>query len=188
MIVFPKWCALVLSTLIYKKKWQSLWSQNIQHYTIFYIFCWCSLRFLLIHSIGLYTNYLSFAPFSYKIGLVKTLLHWAFVISSNWSIFHLELSKTKEMLQKNLYPSNFIDQQIKQYLHAQCTDKKHKESCSSTDVSYYKLPYIGNLLTEIKQKIIKHCKYYCKSTNAKLSFCCLKLEIYLVLKNQCLSI
>ena len=41
------------------------------------------------HSIGLYTNYLSFTPFSYKVGLVKTLLHRAFVISSNWSIFHL---------------------------------------------------------------------------------------------------
>ena len=88
------------------------------------------------------------------------------------------------MLQKNLYPSNFIDQQIKQYLHAQSTDKKHKESCNSTYISYYKLPYIGNLSTEIKQKIIKHCKYYCKSTNTKLSFCRLKLEIYLVLKNK----
>ena len=31
------------------------------------------------HSIGLYTNYFSFTPFSYKIGLVKTLLHRAFV-------------------------------------------------------------------------------------------------------------
>ena len=65
-------------------------------------------------SIGLYTNYLSCMPFSYKMGLVKTLLHRAFVISSNWSNFHLELSKTKELLEKNLYPSNFIDQQIKQ--------------------------------------------------------------------------
>ena len=27
------------------------------------------------HSIDLYTNYLSFTPFSYKIGLVKTLFH-----------------------------------------------------------------------------------------------------------------
>ena len=40
------------------------------------------------HSIGLYTNYLSFTPFSHKIGPVKTLLQGAFVISSNWSIFH----------------------------------------------------------------------------------------------------
>ena len=37
-------------------------------------------------------TFLSFTPCSYKIGLVKTLLHRAFVISSNWSIFHLELN------------------------------------------------------------------------------------------------
>ena len=90
-------------------------------------------------------------------GLVKTLLHRTFVISSNWSIFHLELSKTKELLERNLYLSNFIDQQIKQYLHAEFSDKKHKEPSNSTYVSHYKLPYIGNLSTENKQKIIKHC-------------------------------
>ena len=76
------------------------------------------------HSVGLYTNYLVFMPFSYKVGLVKILLHRAFVISSNWSIFHLELSKTRELLEKNLYPSNFIDQQIKEYLQAQFSDEK----------------------------------------------------------------
>ena len=32
------------------------------------------------------------------------------------------------------------------------------------------MPYIGNLSTEIKQKIAKHCKYYCKSTNIKIVF------------------
>ena len=122
------------------------------------------------HSIGSYTNYLSFTPFSYKIGLVKTLLHRPFVISSNWSFFHLELSKTKEMIENNLYPSTFIDQRVKQYLHAQCTDKKHKKPCNSTYVSYYKLPYTGNLSTEIKQEAIKHRKYYCKSINIKIDF------------------
>ena len=48
--------------------------------------------------------------------------------------------------------------------------KKHKEPCNSTYVSYYKLPYIGNLSTEIKQKVVKYCKYYCKSTNIKIVF------------------
>ena len=84
--------------------------------------------------------------------------------------FSLELSKSKELLETNLYSYNFIDQQTKQYLHAQCSGKKHKEPCNSKYVSYYKLPYIGNLSTEIKQKIIKHCKYYCKSTNNKIVF------------------
>ena len=32
------------------------------------------------------------------------------------------------------------------------------------------MPYIGNLSAEIKQKITKHCKYYCKSTNIKIVF------------------
>ena len=66
--------------------------------------------------------------FSYKIGLVKTLLHRSFVISSNWSIVHLGLSKTKKLLEKNLYPTNFIDQQIKQYLHAKCSDRKTQKT------------------------------------------------------------
>ena len=130
------------------------------------------------HSNGLYTNHLSFAPLSYKMGLVRTLLHQAFVISSNWSnwsIFHLELSKTKESLEKNLYPSNFIDQQIKQYLHAQFSDKNHEEPSNSIYVSYYKLPYIGNLSTEVKQKIINYYKYYCKSTNINIAFSSFKV-------------
>ena len=50
--------------------------------------------------------------FSYKIGLVKTLLYRAFVTSSDWSIFHLKLGQTKVLLEMNLYPNNFI-QEIK---------------------------------------------------------------------------
>ena len=92
------------------------------------------------------------------------------------------------MVEQNLYPSNFVVEQTKQYLHAQFTDKKHKGPSNSTYVSHYKLPDIGNLLTEIKQKIIKHCKYYCKSTNIKIVFLPFKVGDSLVLKNQCLSI
>ena len=42
-------------------------------------------------AIGLFTNYLSFTPLSYKIGLVKTLIHRAFKIYSNW---YLAISNT----------------------------------------------------------------------------------------------
>ena len=78
------------------------------------------------------------------------------------------------MLEKILYHSNLIDQQIKQYLYLQYTDKKHKEPCNSTFVPYYKLPYIGKFSTEIKRKVIKYCKYYCKSTNIEIVFRYLK--------------
>ena len=44
----------------------------------------CTSVFCKKTSIGLYTNFTSFTPFSYKIGLIKTLLHHAFEISSSW--------------------------------------------------------------------------------------------------------
>ena len=44
-------------------------------------------------TIDLFTNYLSFTPLSYKIGLVKTLIHRAFKIYSSWCLFHDEVNK-----------------------------------------------------------------------------------------------
>ena len=32
------------------------------------------------------------------------------------------------------------------------------------------MPYTGNLSTEIKQKVVKYCNCYCKSTNIKIVF------------------
>ena len=46
-------------------------------------------------AIDLFTNYLSFTPLSYKSGLVKTLIHYAFKICSNWCLFHDEVNNLK---------------------------------------------------------------------------------------------
>ena len=43
----------------------------------------CTSVFRKESAIGLFTNYLGFTPFSYKIGFVRTLLHRAFMISSS---------------------------------------------------------------------------------------------------------
>ena len=47
-----------------------------------------------------------FAPFSYKIGLIKTLIYHVFEI--NWSLFHQETSKTTHLLGKDEYSSYLI--------------------------------------------------------------------------------
>ena len=127
-------------------------------------------------------------PFSYKVGLVKTLLHRAFVISSNWSNFHLELNKTKEMLEKNLYPSNLIDQQIKQYLHAQCIDKNTKNLVISHMFHITNCLILEICRQKLNKKLSNIVSIIVKVLISKLSFRRLKLEIYLVLKGQCLSI
>ena len=44
-------------------------------------------------SIGFFTQYSSFTPFSYKIGLINCLIHRAFKISSSYLTFHDEFNK-----------------------------------------------------------------------------------------------
>ena len=75
-------------------------------------------------AIGLFTNYLGFTPFSYKVGLVRTLLHCAFMISSSWFLFHEEIVKIKHYLEKNSYPLGFVDKQIKFFVENKINKKR----------------------------------------------------------------
>ena len=88
-------------------------------------------------AIGLFTNYLNFTPLFYQIGLVKTLIHHAFKISSNWCLFHDEVNNIKKYLEKNSYPKNFIDREIKMYLEKQFIIEPSKVS-NTIKFNYYK--------------------------------------------------
>ena len=109
-------------------------------------------------AIDLFTNYLSFAPLSYKIDLVKTLIHCAFKICSNWHLFHDEVNNIK----KYSYSMNFIDRKIKMYLEKPFNIEPPKVS-NTIKFNYYKLPYIGHFSKTTKQRkfvtsIVKICQ------------------------------
>ena len=70
-------------------------------------------------SIGLFTQFHSLTPISYKIGLTRCLIHRAFKISSSYIIFHNELERIKILLEKNMYPKRLTDNQIKTFLDKQ---------------------------------------------------------------------
>ena len=92
-------------------------------------------------SIGLYTNFTSFNQFSYKIGLIKTLLHHAFEISSSWNFFDQEKQKIKNLLMKNFYPSYLINREIKIFLENKFSAKENTNTDhKNKSISYYKLP------------------------------------------------
>jgi len=59
--------------------------------------------------IGLFTNYLSFSPIKYKLGLVKTLLDRIYKINNTWIGFHEDIVKLKNCLNKNAYPTEITD-------------------------------------------------------------------------------
>ena len=62
----------------------------------------CTSVFSKEPAIGLFTNYLGFTPFSYKVRLFRTLLHCTFMISSSWFLFHEEVVKIKHYLEITL--------------------------------------------------------------------------------------
>ena len=90
------------------------------------------------------------------------------MISSTWFIFHEEIVKIKHYLEKNSYPLDFVDKQIKFFLENKINEKRVTINATNNAVRYYNLPYIGHISTDIKRKINRFCKFYCKILSIKI--------------------
>ena len=62
---------------------------------------------------GVFTNFGSFIPKSYRYNLLFTLLHRAFKLSSSFERFHQEIDKLKTIFKNNGCPKSFVDFCIK---------------------------------------------------------------------------
>ena len=66
---------------------------------------------------GVFSNFESFVPNSYKYALISTLLHRALKLCSNFELFHKEIENLKNIFRKNGYPVNLTDFCIKKHLN-----------------------------------------------------------------------
>ena len=55
---------------------------------------------------GLLTNYFSFTSYSYKVGLIRTLIDRAYKINNTRLRLHEDITKLMEILKKNLFPAH----------------------------------------------------------------------------------
>ena len=100
-------------------------------------------------------------------------MHRSFKICSNWNSFHNDIEKIKSNIIKNAYPPFLIDKVIQKF------SSNKNLSKDTSDVYYFKLPYIGNLSHHIKNKLSKLCKEFCKENfNIKLVFNLFKIKNY----------
>ena len=101
----------------------------------------------------------------------------SFEICNNWNSFHNDIENIKSNLIKYVYPPFLIDKVIKKYFNYKFSSDQNQLKDTS-DVYYFKLPYIGNLSHQIKNKLSKLCKELFKeNVNIKLvfiSFCFVK--------------
>ena len=73
---------------------------------------------------GVFTNFDSFIPLSYKTGLIWLLLYRAFSLCSSFELFHQEILKLKDIFKRNGYPTSFIDNCVKRFLDKVYIEKK----------------------------------------------------------------
>ena len=103
-------------------------------------------------------------------------------ICNNWNSFHNNI-ENKSNLIKNAYLSFLTDKVIKKYLDYKFSSNQNQLKDTS-DVNYFKLPYIGNLSHHIKNKLSKLCKEFCKeNVNIKLGFNSLEIKNYFSYKD-----
>jgi len=103
---------------------------------------------------GLYLNFKSYMPLSYKKGLVLCLLFRIYSICSNWNLIHEEIKQLKCLLIRNKYPLHFMNQCIYLFLNA-IFIKKVKPLTAPKNEFIICLPFLGNETTYVKKKLNK---------------------------------
>ena len=103
---------------------------------------------------GLFTNFESFIPITYKRGLINTLLFRYFNISSSYAIFHAEIEKFRQIMTKNGYAEKFFDKVVRSFLN-KIFEKAPTELITPKRLVIFSLPYTGLHSIQIRKQIIK---------------------------------
>ena len=129
------------------------------------------------------TNFTSFTPFRYKIGLIKALIDRTFKISSSWLTFHQDLCKVKHTLLKNCFPINLFNKTVKSYLNSKFSDNQQTKSDSNP--RFFKLPFVGMYSCYAQKRITNVIKRLCKPDVAvRLVFTPLKIASIFSMKDK----
>ena len=116
---------------------------------------------------GVYTNFRSFMPETYKRGLVSTLLYRAYMVSSSYLGLHEEIEKLKKIFSKNGYRMKFIDRCIYKFLNKIYSKKEVVTTVPKKELSII-LPFLGSVSWKIRNDLLR-------SLETNVPFCKLKI-------------
>ena len=118
---------------------------------------------------GLLTNFTSYVPFVYKLGLAKTLFDRASKICSNAVLLKADISNISHMLQKNEFPAHTISNGLKK-MKTRAVSSNDAPNEPEPETRYFKLPYNGDCSRSITSKIQHLVEKYCKKIDIKIIF------------------
>ena len=131
---------------------------------------------------GLLTNFYSFTSYSYKIGLIRTLVDRAYKINNTLAKFNDDVKKLFDIFKKNQYPDGLISRVVHSYLDSVHTSNNSK-SATDTSTIYFKLPFL-KLSNFTQRKVRMLAKKYCNNLNIKLAFSSFKIKNLLAVKDR----
>ena len=136
---------------------------------------------------GLFTNFKSFVPFSYKLALINTLIHRVYKICNSWTLFHNDICNLTKILKRNSYPPKLINRQINKYLNKQYIFSNNtcgKDVEKEINKYYFKIPFIGKKSKETKIRISEISQRYCKNLKVITCFSLLKIGSFFSVKDK----
>ena len=92
---------------------------------------------------GLGSNFYSFCFYNFKINSLSTLLHRAFVLTSDWKLFHKEIEFLSNYFKQNCYPSKVFYNAVKTFLNKKMTQKDKPITVPKLDL-YHSVPFLVN--------------------------------------------
>ena len=153
---------------------------------------------------GILTNFNSFTPFTYKVGMIRCLIDRAYKINNSLEGFHIDLTGIYKILDLNQYPKKLYESITKTYLDNK--DKSTNKNIQANNLSqdtianshndnmnnmslqdstnFFKLPYLGNQSTNLKRKVFNICKKFCHKSKVKLVFTSCKIKQFFSAKDQ----
>ena len=114
-------------------------------------------------------NFNSFMPDTYKEGLIKTLLHRAFLLCFNRQYFNEEVKYLKIIFQKNKFPEKFVDRCIKEFLNKIFRVKQDNFDVPKRVISIC-IPFLGADSFRIRKSLLKFKSSFFPQCNLKIIF------------------
>ena len=131
---------------------------------------------------GLLTNFNSFTSYSYKIGLIRTLVDRAYKINNTLAKFNDDVKNLFDILKKNQYPEGLISRVVHSYLD-NVHSSNNSKSATDTSTIYFTLPFL-KLSNFTQRKVCILPKKYCNNLNIKLAFSSFKIKNLLAVKDR----
>ena len=121
---------------------------------------------------GLGLNYFSFVPELFKVNSIRTLLHRAYSLCSNWHKFHVEVERLKQYFHLNCYPKHLVEKHIKKFVSERFLSNEDNinNTKETKEIKYVTLPFMGNFSYQIRNTMSTLLKQTIPDVNFRFIF------------------